>query len=232
MVNSEEIVERTFYASLLSTAIKMGLTLNPDDYLPISQENEDRFNKDKANIENFVSIFGVGNNQTRGAKECPRITLDLQSYYPGMIGMEKYAIENNTEGNYNRVEHPFETKDITIDVHLVANNMPDLRLLHNIMYMSLPARGYLVPYLNNFYEWVNQKVQPTCNIYIEIGNYYDYNDKEHGILEKVYSYTCNDSIIDYSNIIDGDIKPINDIITLIGAYGKSESDMTKVHIPQ
>lgn len=232
MVNSEEIVERTFYASLLSTAINMGLTLNPDDYLPISQENESRYEQDKSNIENFVSIFGVGNNQTRGAKICPRITLDLQSYYPGMIGMEKYAIEDNANGNFNRVEHPFETKDISIDVHLVANNMPELRLLHSIMYLSLPARGYLVPYIGDFNEWVNKKLQPTGNIYIEIGNYYDYNDKEHGILEKVYSYTCNDSIIDYSNITDEDIKPINDIITLIGAYGKEETDMTTLHIQQ
>lgn len=232
MVNSEEIVERTFYASLLSTAINMGLTLNPDDYLPISQENESRYEQDKSNIKNFVSIFGVGNNQTRGAKICPRITLDLQAYYPGMIGMEKYAIEDNANGNFNRVEHPFETKDISIDVHLVANNMPELRLLHNIMYLSLPARGYLVPYIGDFKDWVNKKLQPTGNIYVEIGNYYDYNDKEHGILEKVYSYTCNDSIIDYSNITDEDIKPINDIITLIGAYGKEETDMTTLHIQQ
>ena len=43
MVNSEEIVERTFYISLLSTMLEMGLTLNPEDFLPLSQENEKRF---------------------------------------------------------------------------------------------------------------------------------------------------------------------------------------------
>ena len=32
MVNSEEIVERTFYISLLSTMLEMGLTLNPEDF--------------------------------------------------------------------------------------------------------------------------------------------------------------------------------------------------------
>lgn len=40
MVNAEEIVERTFYICLLQTALKKGLTLNPEDYLPLSQENE------------------------------------------------------------------------------------------------------------------------------------------------------------------------------------------------
>ena len=40
MVNTEEIVERTFYICLLTTALKRKLTLNPDDYLPLSLENE------------------------------------------------------------------------------------------------------------------------------------------------------------------------------------------------
>lgn len=35
MVNSEEIVERTFYISLLSTMLEMGLTLNPEDFIPL-----------------------------------------------------------------------------------------------------------------------------------------------------------------------------------------------------
>lgn len=43
MVNTEEIVERTFYICLLQTALKKGLTLNPEDYLPLSQENEKGF---------------------------------------------------------------------------------------------------------------------------------------------------------------------------------------------
>ena len=47
MVNTEEIVERTFYICLLQTALKKGLTLNPEDYLPLSQENEKRFQADK-----------------------------------------------------------------------------------------------------------------------------------------------------------------------------------------
>ena len=41
MVNSEEIVERTFYISLLSTMLEMGLTLNPEDFLPLSQRSEE-----------------------------------------------------------------------------------------------------------------------------------------------------------------------------------------------
>lgn len=231
MVQSEEIVERTFYVSLLSTAIKMGYTINPDDYLPASPENEQRYHQDKEAILNFVSIFGVGNNHSRGAKICPRITVNLNAYYPGQIGMEKFGLEANKDNQFNLVEFPFETKDISLDIHLVANNMPDMRILHNIMYRALPARGYLRPYLNNYYEWVNQRINPTGNLFIEIGNFYDYDDKEHGILEKVYTYTCVDGILEEILNEDITVVPINDILTLIGTYDKLENDMLPLHIP-
>lgn len=232
MVQSEEIVERTFYVSLLNTAIKMGYTINPDDYLPASVENEQRYHKDKEAIPNFVSIFGVSNNHQRGSKICPRITVNLNAYYPGAIGMEKFGIESNEANQFNLVEFPFETKDISLDVHLVANNMKDMRLLHNIMYRALPARGYLRPYLNNYDEWVNQKIGPTGNLFIEIGNFYDYDDKEHGLLEKVYSYTCVDGVLEEYLNEDITIVPINDILTLIGTYDKSEGDMLPLHITE
>lgn len=232
MVQSEEIVERTFYVSLLNTAIKMGYAINPDDYLPATPENEAKYHQDKEAIPNFVSIFGVGNNHSRGAKICPRITVNLNAYYPGTIGMEKFGIESSEASQFNVVEFPFETKDISLDVHLVANNMPDMRILHNIMYRALPARGYLKPYLNNYEEWVNQKVGPTGNLFIEIGNFYDYDDKEHGILEKVYSYTCVDGVLEEYINQDITIVPINDILTLIGTYDKQENDMLPLHIPE
>lgn len=229
MVQSEEIVERTFYASLLNTAVKMGYTINPDDYLPASPENEQRYHQDKEAITNFVSIFGVGNNHSRGSKICPRITVNLNAYYPGSIGIERFGIENEQAEQFNVVEYPYETKDISIDIHLVANNMPDMRILHNIMYRALPARGYLLPYLNNYYEWIDQNVGPTGNIFIEIANFYDYDDKEHGILEKVYNYTCVDGILE-REVSDEVIVPINDILTLIGTYDKSENDMLPIHV--
>ena len=182
MVQSEEIVERTFYVSLLSTAIKMGYTINPDDYLPASLENEKRYHDDVSKIPLFVNIFGVGNNHARGAKVAPRITVNLNAFYPGTIGMEKFGLEAEEGNQFNVVEYPFETKDISIDIHLVAKNMQELRILHNIMYRALPARGYIRPYLNNYYEWINQKVLPSGNIFIELDTLYVYDDKEHGLL--------------------------------------------------
>ena len=60
MINSEEIVERTFYISLLSTMLEMGLTLNPEDFLPLSQENEKRFQEAIKNMKKFIPYLVSG----------------------------------------------------------------------------------------------------------------------------------------------------------------------------
>lgn len=223
MVQSQEIIERSFYISLLHTALKMGLSLNPEDYLPLNEGNQDRFQSDKDKLSKFIPIFGIGNNQVRGAKTCPRITLDLQAYYPGDMGVPAYDIQGDDLGpNFQVVEYPWNTKDITIDVHLVANNQNDMRLLHTILYHSLPSKGYLVPYFGNYEEWKNTRLSPSGNLYIEVGNYYDKNDTDHGILEKVYSYICKDGILDDQVVPDPSdpdrpwrIPPLRDISLLL-----------------
>jgi hypothetical protein len=217
MVNSEEVVERTFYINILDTALQKGFTLNPDNYLPISPENEKRFLSDIGALSKFIPIFGTGNNQVRGPKTLPRITIELQGYYPGDIGVNKHIIGDNLEnGNYQNSEFPYETRDITIDVHLVAKTQSDLRLLHNIMYQSLPTRGYLKPYFNDYGEWKSESMGPSNNLFIEITNFWDHQDTQEGILEKVYTYVCKDGVIPEEKLSDGTITPIKDISVLIG----------------
>ena len=50
MVNSQEIIERSIYAALLNMAIKLGYTINPEDYLPTSASNAERFKEDLKKI--------------------------------------------------------------------------------------------------------------------------------------------------------------------------------------
>lgn len=231
MVNTEEIVERTFYICLLQTALKRGLTLNPENYLPLSQENERRFQADKNALSKFIPIYGIGNNQVRGIKTCPRITLELQGFYNGDIGVNKYIIGDKLDnGNYQSSEFPYETKDITLDIHLVSNTQSDMRLLHSIMYEALPSRGYIRPYFNNLTEWEDGRISPTGNLFIEIGNYYDNQDESHGLLEKVYQYTCKDGILPEKFTEDGELVPITDISVLMGLVEQNESDMLNLNV--
>ena len=233
MVNSEEIVERTFYISLLSTMLEMHLTLNPEDFLPLSQENEKRFQEAIKNMKKFIPLFGIGNNQVKGPKTLPRITIELQGYYAGDIGVNKYIIGDKLEdGNYQASEFPYETKDITIDVHLVSQTQADMRLLHTILYTGLPARGYVRPYFNDLEEWDKGRLAPTGNLFIEIGNYYDHPDVEHGILEKVYTYVCKDGILPEKPLEEDILTPIQDISVLIGLLEQNENEMLELKVPK
>lgn len=220
MVKSEEIIERTFYISLLCEALNNGLTINPDDYLVNGEPTQalyDKYREDKKAIgDKFIYIFGIGNNHSRGIKDNPRITVELKAYYPGDIGLNKYELErlDGDKDGFQTVEYDFTSKDTIIDIHLVADNQSQMRILHEIMYRALPAVGYIKPYFNDLEEWKQGGISPSGNLFIEVGNYYDMPDVVQGMLEKVYSYKVKDGLLLEKNILDV-IKPIKDISAIL-----------------
>ena len=202
--------------ALLRVALSIGRTINPEDYLPVSTENQKRQEEDIKKLgKNYIAIYGVGNNQARGVKTLPRITIELTGYYPGDIGVEQFMIGNKEENEqYALYEQPWEVKDSIFDIHLVAGNANDMRVLHQIMYTALPARGYIKPFtFNTIKEYLeNPGLEKTGNLFLNIGNYYDHNDTDHGILEKVYTYNCVDGLLEQVKQ-DPDISPIKEIKT-------------------
>lgn len=217
METSQLIIERSLYASLLRVALKLNRTVNPEDFQPISsisQAKQERAIKALGN--KYIGIYGVGNNQARGIKQVPRITIDLTAYYPGDLGVEQFIIgdiEDNEQ--YALYEQPFETKDTMFDIHLVANNSQDMRTLHQIMYTALPARGYIKPFREaTLADYLNNPgLLKTGNIFLQVGNYYDHNDNDHGLLEKVYTYTCVDGLLDQKLSDGNQVSPIKEIKT-------------------
>ncbi|MCM1438799.1 MAG: hypothetical protein NC131_06260 [Roseburia sp.] len=221
MVTSEEIIERSFYIALLHETLKRGLTINPDDYLVDGEPTEStilRYEDDKKAIgKNFIYVFGIGNNLSRGPKTCPRITIELNAFFPGDLGMEKFSVEPSEQipEAFDTIEYDYTTKNTTLDIHLVANTQQEMRVLHDIMYRALPAKGYIKPYFNDYELWKEQVMASTGNLYIEIGNFYDHPDLQHGLLEKVYTYEVQDGLILQDMAGEGDIVPIKDISVLI-----------------
>lgn len=236
MVTTQEIIERSLYASLMQVTLGLNKTIDPELYLPVSLINQNRYQRDKNAINQFIYIFGVGNNQVRGPKIVPRITIDLNAYYPGDIGVEAFMVGDEQENGYFRqYTYPFETKNAQFDIHLVADTSEDLRLLHSIMYTALPVRGYIKPFLENTLQeyLLNKGLNKSGNLYLEISNYYDHNDKEHGLLEKVYSYTVMDCYIDEKVLNDVTISPIKDITALIQVEGSDNTvsnDSVELHV--
>ena len=233
MVSSEEIVERSIYMNLLAVALKAGVTLDPDEYLTDdglpTKETEAKYKADKSKLKKFVYIFGIGNNQERGAKEVPRITLELQGYYPGVIGMERYQFDDTDKEHPRMIDTGYNAKDIVIDVHLVSKTQKDKRMLHSIMYKALPTQGYIKPYKGDKEAFMNSGLQRSENIYIEVGNYYDHSDTDHGLLEHVYQYKISDGVVP-DDIFDMELVPIRDISVLIGTDTQGEKEYTEVHV--
>ena len=225
MINSQEIIERSFYQSLLQVGITSGYSLNPEDYYPITPENSKKYEEALKEIiqskGRYVYIFGVGNNQSKGMKDLlPRITIESQGFLPGDIGFPKEMIDREGD-NYVVTEQPFEAIDQFLDIHLVANKQEDIRLLLNIMSSAIPQRGYIKPY-------IYKEAPFDGNIFVEAVNFYNIPNLDKGLIEKVYQFEIKDTLLDYSMGSTDDpiiIPPIIDISVLI--QGENELKVSK-----
>lgn len=205
MVNLE-IIERSLYNALLNSAIKENVSLNPVDYIPHTAENIALFKAAKEAIPNYVTIYGMGNNENRGEKVSPRITVNSNGFYPGNVGLIPNVLEKNGD-HYDAIEIPANTIDQIFDIHLVSNNNNHRRLLHKILFRALPQRGYIKNYLET-------ALLPTGNIFIELVNHYDSDDLENGITENVYQFQLSDLLLDEMVITKPDEVPLMNDISL------------------
>lgn len=212
MVDSQEIIERSFYSALLNTTIALGYSLDPDSYLPISVENQQRFIQDMKNLPKYIPIFGTANATSKDQKTTPRIVVNARGFYPGGIGLPRQLLDKEEGIGFTATEVPYEALDQYIDIHLVANTQEDLRLLHQILFWSIPQRGYIKPYTSDKFLF-------TGNIFEEIINFYDSPNLNLGILEKVYQFQVLDTIIGAKESGPADLVPITTIELLMQQYG-------------
>lgn len=213
MVDSQEIIERSIYCSILNVAKELGFTVDPNEYLPINTQNQQRFKEDISKLTKYIQIFGTGNNQSKDIKLTPRIVVNAKGFYPGNIGLPRQLIEKEEGVGFIVTEEPYETIDQYIDVHLVANNQDDLRLLHKILFWSIPQRGYVKPYNQ-------QKSLFSGNIFVELVNFFDIPNLELGLMEKVYEFLIQDTLV-LEKAQESYLVPIVDINLLLADYNEN-----------
>lgn len=222
MVNSQEVIERSIYDSLLKTAIALGYTIDPNDYLPISPENQKRFQEDIQKLKLYIQVFGTGNNQAKDRKLTPRIVVNARGFFPGAVGLPKTLLGERVGEGFIVHEEPYVSFDQFIDIHLVADNQEHMRLLHQVLFFSIPQKGYVKPYTSDKFLF-------TGNIFIQLVNFQDSNDLKDGIMEKVYQFEVQDTLIsERTHIMDE--PPIIDIVALLEDYdgtNKGEIHITK-----
>lgn len=208
MINSQEIIERSLYDAILQVAIRLNYSLDPNEYLPVTPESVERCKRDKDRLDKYIAIYSTGNATSKDQKETPRIVLNARGFFPGSIGLPKSLVEKKVGIGYTAFETPYETIDQYIDVHLVASNQEDLRILHQILFFSLPAMGYIKPY--------NIKEMPSNgNIFIELGNFFDTPNNNLGLLEKVYEFRVYDTLVGLNDNVQTDLPEIISIEAII-----------------
>ena len=208
MINSQEIIERSLYDAILQVAIKLNYSLDPNEYLPITPESVERCKNDKDQLDKYIAIYGTGNATSKDIKETPRIVLNARGFFPGSIGLPKKLIEKKVGIGYTAFDSVYETIDQYIDVHLVAGNQEDLRILHQVLLFALPVRGYVKPY--NIKD-----MPPEGNILIELGNFFDVPNNNLGLLEKVYEFRVYDTLVGLDDTLQTDIPEIISIEAIL-----------------
>ena len=223
MINSQEIIERSVYSALLQVAIALGYSIDPNDYLPVSEVNAAKMKADIAKLEKYIPVFGTANSSSKDKKTTPRIVVNARGFYPGMVGLPKEIIGKEVGLGYTANEEPYETLDQYIDIHLVALTQEDLRLLHSIMFTALPQRGYIKPYTAEEFLF-------SGNIFMEVGNFFDLPNTTLGIMEKVYEFRVYDTLI--GEVEDKAVNwvPINDITVVLEKYQESQL-LVEVSLP-
>ena len=185
------IIERSIYQAILEKLISLKYTLDPKNYYPITSVTELQFEQDLQGLIKYIPVFGASNSESKGTKTTPRIVIDSHGFYQGNIGLPK-IIEMEAGNSIQTVEVPYETLDQFIDVRLVSSNQEENRLLHTLLFYSVPYRGYIKPYNK-------ENLGPSGNIFLEVVNFFDNPDLSDGIIEKVYQFRVSDFIIDNNN---------------------------------
>lgn len=215
MLDSQEIIERSMYTAILNTALKLGYTLDPSNYLPANSLNSQKLKEDMKKLDKFVYVFGSGNSFSKDQKITPRIVIHEKGFYPGAIGIPRKLLLENEGIGFTATEVPYETIDQYIDIHIVAQNQADIRLLHQLLFWSIPQRGYIKPYNA-------EKFLPTGNIFLELVNFFDRPDLEYGLIEKIYEFEVYDCLLPPHESTLEDVPPIKDISVFLDDLKKEE----------
>lgn len=133
------------------------------------------------NMGYAIEIFSAGASESRGVKKIPRIVLNSGSFLPGALGgdPQRYFLDQTT--HYQALVTPPQTVDFYADVHLVANTQEQIRILTAILALSIPRRGY-IPFNHD----------SSISFFARNLGYYDGDNEDEGIIEKVYGYEIPD----------------------------------------
>jgi hypothetical protein len=194
LLDTQQTVERTIFHSIRKHCVSRGYT--PDiTTIPSTpagyQQYLDALATIKQNIGYAIEVFNSGPPNERELKQVPRIVLDTQGFVPGTIGGDQgqqYTEIINSDGtaSYYSDIMPPTTANLYFNIHVLAANSTQERIMNAIISLAVPRKGYLEIY----------KETPDGEIDYLFTNFLSYvpvrEFSSPGIMETIARYMCPD----------------------------------------
>lgn len=153
-----------------------------------------------------IEIFGVSAPHSKHLKKIPRIVILANRTLPGALGGAPDRFYGNLgddpffPNSYVAKILPPQTVDFQYDIHIISNEARQSRVMHELVALALPKRGYINTFLN-----------PTQKIFVRQYSYRDIPNTSKGIDEQVYLYEVKDIFETDDKVVQQDIKPLVEI---------------------
>jgi hypothetical protein len=137
-----------------------------------------------------IEIYGIGSSQKKYEMKVPRIVITNSFRLPGDLGTApdvQYALNQGSTA-WEGFLLPPQTANFEYEITLVYNTAAENRVMHQILALALPKRGYIQIY---------NSVNPEDKFFIKQLGYNDYAATDEGYKESTYTYRVDD-IIDSS----------------------------------
>lgn len=211
----EDIVTKSIFHAVRERLVSEGYLFdlvaidydNPTDTPEETKLKTDEYEqgmKDIANTKGYaIELFSFSNSQTKGYKKVPRIVIDIQFIIPGNLGNEVAKYYEKT-GNYyiSKQSQPI-LSDLTFMVYAVGNSAKQMVVMNQLILQSLPTRGYIKLYSEDF--------KFSQNLFVDLIDKGKTDGLQEGTIERWFKYQIPDITEIDERIISDNIAPINDI---------------------
>lgn len=201
--NTQQLIERSIFEAIRLELVDKG-------YLPditrYSNNTEGRLAYESA-IQSIVStmgfaieLFNESSNTFKGVKKSPRIVINTGNFLPGDLGgdPQRFYVDNGT--TFDALVTPPQMVDFYLNIHLVSNTVQQERVLNSILALAVPRRAYI--------PWYTDKTQ---FIFCRNINFFNANNPDVGLIEKVYAYEIPDCWDSESRLVEQGVPKITDI---------------------
>ena len=221
--NTQELIERSLFEVIRKELVDKGYI--PD--ITLFADDETGYDLYQAAVQTIVQnkgysieLYNEGSNAAKGIKKTPRIVINTGNFLPGALGGDPQRIFQDQGLYYQALITPPQTVDFFINIHLVSADVEQERILNSLLSLAIQRRSY-IPFYSD----------PNETFFCRYLNFFQMDDMNQGIMEKVYAYVTEDCYDTEDRVIMDNIAKLTQISLhpniqkyLDGEWGSTDTD--------